>query len=317
MGMAQWKQAAKESLRSQTSQARAVELSFTGTLVGGQLAIGLVEWLLSLVAGDVGGIGGLGVQATLSTVTVVLRVLLLALIPFWKAGRDGVMLEVARKERIFTGEILMGLRGWKKVLSSTVLVGLRYAAVAFLSTFLAERIFLLTPFAGPVYTAALEGGDIQAAMAELMGPYLVIALLVFGVMSLPLVYRYRLLSFLVMDQEVGGGQAVFLCHGMTRYRRWKMAKLDLNFWWYHLPVLSGIGLMLLPDLVAILGVTLPVPEMAVMLVGAVLVLGMDALAGQRVWVTYAHCYEEFRASQAIPKQKPRPRPEDLPWDGWH
>lgn len=317
MGITNWKQAAKDSLRSQASQTRAVELIFTGTLVGAQLVIGLVQWLLSLMVGDVGGIGGLGVQTMVSTVTVVLQVLLLVLLPFWKAGRDSAMLEVARTERIFVRHILLGLRQWKKVLSSTLLVGLRFGATLFLASFLAEQIFLITPLAGPVYTAALEGGDVEAAMAELTGQYLLVLIPVIVIMVLPLMYRYRHLSFLVMDQELGGPQAVLACQSMTRFRRWKLAKLDLSFWWYQLPVLSGIGLMVLPHLMAALELTLPVHDLVFTLAGAVLVLGMDALAGHRVRVTYAHCYEAYAASNETPKERPAPRPEDLPWDGWH
>lgn len=316
MGMAQWKKATAESLGSQIFPPRAVELIYSGTLVGGWLAIELVQWLLSLAAGDAGGIGGLGIHAMLSTVTVALRMFLLASIPFWKAGRDSAMLEVARREQICPRHILMGLRRWKPVLTSSLLLGLRYAALAFVASLLAEQIFLLTPFAGPVYIAAMEGGDIEAAMADLMGPYLLILLLVFVVLALPLFYRYRMVSFLIMDQELGGVQAMIGSHDMTRYRRWQLARLDLSFWWYHLPVLCGIGLMLSPVLLEALEIRWVVPEAVLLLVGAALVLGMDALAGHRVRVTYAHCYEEFTASRPTPKQRPAPKQEDLPWDGW-
>lgn len=294
-------------------KARRVEMIHTGALVGGWLVAELVGWLLGLATTDAGGIGGLGTQALVATVATVLRVLVLAALPFLGVARSGAALMAARGRE---PRLLPGLQRWQDVLMTGLPVGLRVFFTAFVASYLAERIFLLTPMAGPVYVAAMEGGDVQAALEAHMDLLVLTFLPVFGLLCLPTVYRWRGLSFLIADRELGGFRATAAAGDMTRWRKARSLQEDLKRWWYYLGMAFGMGLMAAPWIMGLLEVSLPVPGLALTLPGAALVLVLDLLAGPKVRQAQALRYEQFAAGPAQPKEKPAPRQEDLPWSGW-
>lgn len=292
---------------------RRVELIHTGILVGGWLVAELAAWLLRFATGEAGGIGGLGTQTLVTTVATVLRLLVPLALPFLSVARSGAALMATRGE---APSILPGFQAWQEVAFTALPVGLRCILTGLVASYLAERVFLLTPLAGPVYLAVMEGMDLQTAMAEQMDKLMLIFLPVFGLLLLPTVYRWRGLSFVIADRELGGFRATTMAGELTRGRKAEALVEDLKRWWYYLPMAVGLGLMAAPWLIELAELSLPVPGMALTLPGAALVLGLELTAGPKVRQAQAKRYETYAAGPAQPKKRPAPRQEDLPWAGW-
>ena len=292
---------------------RRVELIHTGILAGGWLAAELAGWLLELATGGSGGLGGLGTQALVETVATVLRAMVILALPFLSAARSGAALMATRGEE---PKLLPGLGRWREVLVTAFPVGLRCLLTGFIASYLAERLFFLTPMAGPVYVAIMEGGDVEAALAENIAPLTLIFIPVFCALSLPTAYRWRGLSFLIADRGLGGFQATAMTTGLTRWRKGTMFLEDLTCFWYYVPMALGLCLMGAAWLLGMLEISLPVPGWVLTVCGTALVLALDLLAGPRIRLAQARRYEENAAGPAQPKEKPAPRQEDLPWSGW-
>lgn len=313
------KRAADASLCEASYPPRRLISIHTGVVIGASVLLSFVSRLLTSSMGSAGGISGLGTQAALSTTILVLELLFTVLLPFWSAGLSRAALDMARGRSTAPGALLEGFRRYKRVLSSTLLMVLQYLPVVFIAYYLGGQIFLLTPFAKPLYAAVLRGEDAARLMETAQLPYIGIILLVFAVLALPIFYRYRMVGYLIVDEdEMGGIQSLFVSRAMMRGRGMELFRLDLSFWWFYALVLLTTCVTNAPALLELLGI-----HMGDGICWACPILGAAAQFGVYVWgapkleLTYAHCYEDYlQNAPPEPKIRPMPKPEDLPWDGW-
>lgn len=305
---------------------RRLVLIHTGIALGVSLLLALFSYILDHnVSGD-GGLSGLGTQAALATAQVVLQLASMVLMPFWQAGLLFTMVGYARNRSVHPQNLTEGFRRFVPILTSSLMMGVQYVARSIVSVYLSSMLVTFTPFAAPVYqlAAMLEKNpnlDITTVhvdgMAAFYAAMAVIFVLVFGALVLPVFYRYRMVNYIIMDdQKVGGMRAMLLSRMMMYRRRVKLFKLDLSFWWFYgleilLSVIS-LGSVLLP----LVGVKLPFSEDAAYWIFQLLCiagqLGLYYLVKPKLEVTYALCYEQFRQNAEPPA--PPKMPQSHPWE---
>lgn len=294
---------------------------------GAALAVSLVLSLISYYVGSLstaGGLSGMGTQSALTTAQVVLQAVWQVASPFWQAGLVFAALCYARNRQVAPGSLLQGFRRFKPMLSSYLLRGVQYLGIGFVSIYLSSMVYMLMPFASPVYEAAMQvtedpSLDVYVLLGDsMMGVvlgYMAVFLVVFGVLALPVYYRYRMVNYIIMDQPgVGGMQAMFQSRAMTR-RRMELFKVDLSFWWFY--VLEALLTVLCYGdmILEALGVALPVSDgvayWGFQLLAMAGQLGLYCWAKPKLEVTYACCYEELSQS---PEPAPQPKaPKTNPW----
>lgn len=309
------KHRADEVMMSASYSPSRLVLIHTAVLLAVSLLLMALSEALSAMLVAEGGLSGMGTQAMLDTAQVVLQLISFAVTPFWTAGLARAVLQLVRGEAAGPDTLPEGFRRWKKVLSSTLLVGLRYLGVGFLAGYLAMQVFVLTPMALPLYEAMIKvNADPSLDMAVLLSDsvqslrmgYLAVFAVVFAVLALPTYYRYCMVPYLVMDGEgMGGFRAMLTSRWMTQRRRMALFRVDLNFWWFYLAEAAISALCfgyLLPGLPMSEDVAYWVFQIAAML-GQ---LALYYFAKPKLELIHGQCYELLRqpeAQIAPPKKK--------------
>lgn len=307
------------------SQARFSPKKLAAIHTGITLAAALAGTLISFALGSVeisGGLSGMGTQAALSTASAVLQLAQLVAAPFWGAGLTFAALNWVRQQEATPTSLLEGFRRLKPVLSSTLMLGMRYMGFGLLAMFLAANVIMFTPLAAPLYRASLESEVNPQAVMDALGNdmvpfmigYCIIFLVLFAVFALPFHYRYRMTGWLIMDKPgTGGMQAMFVSQIMTQRRRMEMFKLDLRFWWYYLLLAASMG-------IGTAGTFAPQKDIYWLCLAAsfALQLAIGILARPRLEAAWGQCYEYMLHNAPPEPKQPRPiDPRDLPWDGWN
>ena len=321
------KQAAEASLNAAENSPRRLLAIHSGVLAGCTLVLSLISFLLNETIQPAGGLGSMDLQALLSTAQVGMQLIQSLLTPFWVAGMYYAAIGIARRRPTGPKDLIAGFYKILPLLSANAMIFLQYLARLFLSAFLSVQLLLFTPAGAKLYQASMKpeaatmeldvllGNDFLPVMITLFAIYL----LVFAVLALPVFYRYRMTTWLIMDdQDPGGLRAMFHSRLLMLRRRWDLAKLDLSFWWYYL--LLGLGVVLCYGslIFAAAGLTLPVSETVAYWIFLVLGLAVQFLvksfAGPKVMVTYAHRYERYLTELPPARKKKQVVSTDLPWE---
>lgn len=317
---------ADQTLQRDIALPRRIVLIHTGLSLGLSLLLAFISFCLDRVASGDGGLSGLGTQAALSTAQVVIQLASLVVVPFWQAGLTYTMLGYVRGRAVQSWDLAEGFRRFAPILTSSLMMGLQYMARAVISMYLTFTLITLTPFTAPLYQVSgmLEQNpnlDILAlnvpGMGIFFGALVVIYVLVFVALAAPVFYRYRMVNYIIMDdQNIGGFKAMFLSRIMMHRRRRKLFRLDLSFWWFYglelLLTAISLGTLLLP----LAGITLPVSDDAAYWIFQIICvfgqLGLYYWAKPKLEVAYALCYEEF-GQNAQPPTTSR-APQVHPWE---
>lgn len=295
------------SLQNAAYSPRKLLLIHSGALLGLSLVLSAISYLLNFAIQPSGGLGSMNLQALLSTAQVGLQLIQTLVTPLWAAGLIYIAISIARGNQVAPRDLAAGFQKFGPIFTSTLMVGLQYLWRVFLSTFLSAQILSFTPVATKLYEATANIEDVTAVDPQvLLGDdyipivlaYLGVTLLVMLVLVLPVFYRYRLTTYLIMDgQERGGSTAMLRSRILMFGRRWELAKLDLSFWWYYLLLMLSMSLSYGDVILDLLGVTLPIPSKVTfwgfLVLGLLAQLAVQVLAGPKVAVTYAHCYDRF------------------------
>lgn len=318
------------SLRSADRPPRKLILIHSGVAAATALLVALIDQLISWRMDAVGGgLGALDALALLSTVQTVLLVACFAIMPFWAAGLTNVALGIVKGRSIRPKDLLEGFRRSKSLLSSGLMTGAHYLFRGILSTFISTQVLMFTPLAIPLAQAAekLTDDPTLSAAAVLGDHYLPVMIgcfvalaVVFLAMAAPVFYRYRLISYLILDDGMGGMQAMFTSRMLMQRRRWELFKLDLSYWWYYLLEVLALAVTVMPLILALVGVDLPMPPAVAfwffLILGIGIMVTVQIWAKAKIWVTYAQLYEQIRKQgPAGPKHPPmQEMPKNVPWN---
>lgn len=311
------------SLAAAAYPPRRVVLVYQLLCAGLSLGAALVAQLLQDTMSGSDGLGGLDTQAVIVTAMVVAQLLPVVAEPFLTAGLRRWATDTARGRGADLSALSQGLRRFGPVLSSTLFMGLQYVAIAFLSIYLGETLFLLTPMADPLHEAVAQGQSLTTLSLPVLAGLLLTCGAVMLVLFLPVYYRNRLSAYLVMDDlGLGGIRAVSTSRLLMLRRRVALFKLDLAMWWVHLLRTAAKLLINGPALLALLGTDLSLGATWAWWIGATgLYVALSVALQPRLELYYAHWYDAvFREGPVVPLSQPGPFPQTpqdppAPWQG--
>ena len=311
------KKTASQKLAAAQNQKQIV-LIYSGLVVG----IGLINLLLQeLVSGQIantGGLANMGFRTFLSTVSTFLPVVCSILTLCLGFGYMGGMLRISRGQYASRNALRTGFeRFWPlvrmKLLQGCIILGASMAAF-----YLSIMVFLLSPLSDSFAQTVepyLSGGILlggsgtigidSAALDQLswmMLPILGIFLVVFLAFVLPIIYRYRMADFVLLDHpESGALYALRESRQMMRGNRFGLFRLDLSFWWYYVLLFLANALAYGDWLLSFAGLSLPLSSTAGYYLFALLSLAANFLVFyllyNRLNVTYALAYGQVRPKE--------------------
>lgn len=295
---------------------RKVILVYAGVMTLLSLALTVVNVWLGEQISNTGGLANLGLQTVLSTVQMVLPLAQTVVLLCLELGYLSAAMRFARKQYADHTDLMTGFHRFGPLIRLVLMQGAIYLGLFFVSSWLGTQIFLMTPYAAPLLMAMeplmnssiLSGGDVVmdeaalTAMTDAMVPMMVIVLAVFAVLAIPVMFRYRMANYRLLDKPREGAFAALRnSRAMMRGNALNLLKLDLSFWWYYLlTAVAGVicyGDQLLP----LLGVELPIPPM----VSYFLFYGLYLVAQFAIYyffrnpleVTYVMAYESIRPEE--------------------
>lgn len=325
-----FRSAAADSLAQASYDPKKLALIHTGVSLLVSLLLTLVSHLLGNAIDGAGGLANLGNRAILSTIQSVLSTAVMLLLPFWEIGFLYAALRMCRSRDAQPRDLPEGFRRFGPIVRLYLLeMGITFILV-FACMQLASILFAFTPFMENVVEAMkqisqqansaklemLTEKELMAMLPALI-PMYVIFLIVLAAIGLPIFYRFRLSRFAILDDAGGARKALGISAYLTRGNKWKLMKLDLQFWWYYGAQLLIAAITYTDVLLQAMGITLPVSGTVVFFgsyaVHMVLRLLLAWQFGSQVQATYAHCYDYLKQN---PPAAPAPKqlPEDVPWD---
>ena len=305
---------------------RPLALLHTGVTVGAAFVIMLLQYLLAEGIGNTGGLSGMGMRSVLETAQLVLQWANTLLLPFWSLGFFYVALLWAREAQADKRDLLagfhrvgpyLGLMLNRAILTILVLVvSINISSVIYMMTPAADRILELAESFGNTdqmydYLYSLDMEQIMVLLRSMI-PMMVIGCVLASVLLIPLLYRFRMAEYVILDQKgIRGIGAMILSAALLRHRRWQLFKLDLCFWWYY-------GLKILCAVLMDFGPLLPIEGDFAYIVTYALYLvalfGIEVCFRPRVETAYACAYEQLKEMNPIEQKIVPVKPQDMPWD---
>lgn len=295
------RQCAASALENANYNPKKLMLIYAGISLAASLIVMCISYLLDGLIANTSGLGGIGQRSLLSTLQLCLELALYVVLPVWQFGILAVTLRLVRGSTVSPPTLLIGFYNFWPILRLTLLQGLMIFGLTFAATYLGSILFLFTPLSTPLIDAMNNAPEITeelitAIAGQFIIPMLGCMLLVAGIVLIPFLYKLRLSYYLLLDsQENRALQAIRISKGLMRGKRLTLFKLDLSFWWYHLLIGLTSTVCFGYELLASMGVTLPMPGyLAAILfaaVGYALQLWVIYWKGVEVQTTYAAFYQ--------------------------
>lgn len=282
---------------------------YAGASVAVSLLMTLVNFLLTRQMDATGGLSGITTRAILTFAQTMLMLAVTVAMPFWEFGFYRAALNISRSEPATPATLLSGFRRFGPVLRLLLLRFVLVTGILIACVQAATILFLLSPWSDLTMKTAeqllasggvLDENAMNQMMATMYPLYILLAILV-AVLLIPILYRFRLSDWAVMDDTDKALQAMrYSAYWMHGKRRW-LFRLDLSFWWYYalmaLASLVAYGDMLLPAF----GVQLnaDVAFFAFYLLSAAVQLVVAWRFAPQVQTTYALAYTALRAEKEL------------------
>lgn len=313
---------------------RKLALIYTAVAAGIAFLLTLVNYLSQWqINSTVSGLSGMQSRTIWATLQMALQTLSSIVLPFWNAGFLFAAIHLVRGEKAEPASLLEGFRRFGPVLRLQLMRGMIFFGMAIACMYIGSFVYAMTPLARPMVELLLpmmESGMTMEQMQEaiyvlpyeelmqLMKPMVIIAAILFALVAIPSIYRFRMADFIIMDEPRVGAIIALVGSGqLTRRNRWKLFKLDLSFWWFYLA--EGLCYLMIhaPKLLGALGVPADGVSQWVWLGIYILALLLQVAVYWRsysyVQTTYAAAFDVLRQQKPEPP-KPRPVPKNLPWD---
>ena len=319
--------------RLQGVNTRPLALLHTGVTVGAALVIMLLQYVLAEGIGNTGGLSGMGLRSVLETGQLVLEWANTILLPFWSLGFLYVALLWARETQADKKDLLTGFRRIGPCLGLMLNRAVLTILVLVVCVNISSILYMATPAASGILELAgsftsteqmyeyLYSMDVAKVMElfQSMIPMLVICCVLAAVLLIPLLYRFRMAEYVILDQKgIRGIGAMILSAALLRRRCWQLFKLDLRFWWYYGLKLLCTVLLYADMILETVGVVLPVGSGVAYILTYVLYLGglfaVEVSFRPRVETAYACAYEQLKELSPIEKKIVPAKSRNMPWD---
>lgn len=315
------KDAARRRL-SGTGEIQKIILIYVGILTAVSAVTTVAQFGLGKGISQTGGLQNMGMRSILNTVNTCLPIVQFVILTCLSLGFTAVMLRTARGQYTSPKTLKAGAERFWVLLRCTALQGLIYAAIGFGSSYLAALIFMLSPFGtmaterlmpllstenllGPAGLNPAMEDAVMEALAPVLPAYLLIFLALFLALALPLMYRYRMVDYLLIDRPgIGALEALRESGMLMRGNRFRLFRLDLSFWWYYLLSTLAAVICYGDVLMQILGIPMPFSAD----VGYFLFYGAYLAANFAVFYFFAaqvECTYAAAYDSLLPKQPPQ------------
>ncbi len=296
-------------------------LLHTGASLLLTVVLAIISYLLTRQIGETGGLAGLGTRSLLQTAQAVLQFASTLLLPFWEVGFLYAAIRMARREENGPRSLLEGFRRFGPVLRLLLLRALLVIGVMLLCSQVATTLYLFLPFSDSYFAlyeqlmgsamadsaALIDDPSLANAVVEAMLPVVMISAGLAIALLIPLLYRFRLAEYVLMDCPGTGAFASLRASSrLMRGNCVAMFRLDVSYWWFYgaqlLIAAIGYGDVLLE------AAGFPLPLSAD---GAYLLFYLLCIAGQLLlyWQTraqvetaYAVAYDSLKEAQRQPRR---------------
>ncbi len=265
------KRFAAQRLADSTNRKR-VLLIYAGVTLGMTMAVTVINYVLGLQIDQLGGLSNIGLRTVLSTMQTVLPLIQSACNMCLGVGFQAAMLRLARGQYTSPNTLRLGFDRFWVLLRSALIQAMIYTSVVFLAMYVGIMIFMATPLSQGVvdllmpYLSEVTVLDAQPVLGEevyvqfnqMIWPAYLICGVILAVSTLPVMYTYRMVNYVIIDRPgLGAMAALRESKHMMRGNRLALLKLDVCLWPYYLAqVLASVvayGDVILP----MLGVKFP------------------------------------------------------------
>lgn len=293
-----------------------VVLVYSAVVALSALAVNVVQFILDSQISKTGGLQNIGTRSALSTLSSVLPLVQTLVLMCLGLGYTAAVLRLVRRQYASEKTLKAGFERFWLLLRTRLLQALIYGGIAFLLSYVAMAIFMLSPFsdrlsslalslsaAGAITPEALLNNTAQLASAyEALMPMMVIYCILLVIVIWAVSYRFRLVDYLLIDQpQLGALSALRTSRQKMKGHIKELFKLDISFWWYYLLRALSAGLIYLDMVLAILGVQLPLSPTASFFGVILAYLGSDFALNyfflNRVEMAYALFYDILNPQQ--------------------
>ena len=231
-------------------------------------ALTVANYLLSTEMSGMGGLGNLGMFSILSTGQTLIPIIQMVALLGVEFGYLYGIMRITRGQYADHTDLKTGFRFFGPVLRMNLLQGLLFFALGIAIFYFSLQIFLITPLGKPLVdllTPIVAAGttvldEATAAQAyPLMIPMLIIFAILFAAVSIPLLYRFRMANYALLDEPRAGAIAALRASSrMMKRKCLKLFRLDLAFWWYYTLQVLVTVLCYGDVILSMLGISLPV-----------------------------------------------------------
>ena len=296
------------------SGARQVALLYAGIVTAISALVTIVNFCLELNIAQMGGLSNIGTRSILATIQSVLPMTQSIVLLCLELGFLSAVLRVVRGQYVSPNSLRLGFARFWPLMRLTVLQSMIYMGIGFISIYISVQLFLLTPLSDNamiIATSMIESGAApemtDAVIFELlpaMLPMLPILALIYLALMLPIYFKLRMASYVLIDKpRCGALAAMGESRMMMRGNALKVMKLDISFWWYYLLSILATALAYGDVICALAGIELPWSDTVsyFLFYGLYLVLqfGLFYFFLSRVTAAYALTYDVIR-----PKPEP-------------
>ena len=293
-----------------------VILVYSAVVALSALAVNVVQFILDSQISKTGGLQNIGTRSALSTLSSVLPLVQTLVLMCLGLGYTAAVLRLVRRQYASEKTLKAGFERFWLLLRTRLLQALIYGGIAFLLSYVAMAIFMLSPFSDRLSSLALSlsaagaltpeallnNTALLASAYEALMPMMVIYCILLVIVIWAVSYRFRLVDYLLIDQpQLGALSALRTSRQKMKGHIKELFKLDISFWWYYLLRALSAGLIYLDMVLAILGVQLPLSPTASFFGVILAYLGSDFALNyfflNRVEMAYALFYDILNPQQ--------------------
>ncbi len=295
---------------------RPIVLLYTLLALGTSALVTGANYGIGLAMDNFGGLRHVSTRTILSAIQNTLPILQNLFGMCLELGLLAAMLRLARGQYVSRNTLKLGFDRFWVLMRCAIIKSLILWAEVFLGVYLGIMVYMMTPFSDAAVELLLPYmEDLTVLSSELvlteavsleltkaLTPAFVICGIFICLFAIPMLYNYRMSSYVIIDKPALGALAALReSKKMMRGNRRYLLKLDLGQWWYYLAIAAasvvGYGDMILP----MLGVQLPGNAMIWYFVFYALylavILAIYYLLRSRVEVAYALAYDAVRPEE--------------------
>ena len=259
----------------------------------------------------------MGNRATLAAIQNVLPIVQTFVTLCLEIGYLAAILRVARGQYVSPNTLRLGFDRLWVLVRLSLTKGLIFLGLGIATLYASVLIFMLTPLSRPameLLTPMVEGASILssgsivlddatfAAVSQTMTPAMVIWAAVYALLAVPLLYRFRLDQYIIIDKPgIGAIAALRESRKLMKGNCISFFLLDVKQWYYYLATAIATAASYGSVLLAVLGLELPLSPIAGYLIFTALYLVLmfliyRYLRGQ-VETVYALAYDSIRPEE--------------------